>query len=72
LANYRNENENEDLLKNPYLEAFWKLSNIMYDQSVPELFPTAVANEMFGNNAEEIAKSDANYKDSQKQYARIW
>ncbi len=49
FADYVKENEDEDFLDNPYLEAFWSLSTIMYDESLPELFSTSFSEEMFGD-----------------------
>jgi len=51
VVKYANDNQGEDLTKNPYLEAFWSISSVMYDNSVPELIPTSTANEMFGDFA---------------------
>lgn len=51
---------NPNVEENPYMSAFWKVSSVMYDQSVPELFPKAMAEDIFGgtkNDAETIANA---------------
>jgi len=62
LADYAKENDDDNYLENPYTEVFWKISNIMYDESVPELIPASMVEGMFGdmnlgNNADDIAEA---------------
>lgn len=62
IVDYSKQNNEVDLLENPYAEAFWKISNVLYDQSVPELIPNSVAEDMFGEyaagtSAQDIAKA---------------
>ena len=52
----------EDVTTNPYMEAFWEISSMMYDESVPELFPESVAEDLFGgsqSDAQDIAEAMA-------------
>lgn len=51
MADYAKQNNDDNYMENPYLEAFWKISQRMYDESVPELIPSSVAEGMFGNIA---------------------
>ncbi|MDP3766324.1 MAG: hypothetical protein Q8R04_07470, partial [Nanoarchaeota archaeon] len=48
IVDYSKQNNADNLLENPYAEAFWKISNVLYDQSVPELIPNSVAEGIFG------------------------
>ncbi|MCK5107452.1 MAG: hypothetical protein KAQ83_01880 [Nanoarchaeota archaeon] len=56
------ESEEKGLENNPYMDAFWELSHIMYDESIPELFPESVAEDLFGgsqSDAQDIAEAMA-------------
>ena len=62
LADYAKENDDNNYLENPYADAFWKISSMMYDESVPELIPTSIAEGMFegmnlGSDADDIAEA---------------
>ncbi|HGJ64171.1 TPA: hypothetical protein ENS27_02140 [bacterium] len=61
VADYAKQNNDENYMENPYIEAFWKISQRMYDESVPELIPTSMAEDMFGDivgsDADEIAEA---------------
>ena len=47
ITDYTNQNNND--AENPYTDAFWKVSQRMYDQSVPELIPESITKEIFGD-----------------------
>ncbi|RJQ15738.1 hypothetical protein C4573_06320 [Candidatus Woesearchaeota archaeon] len=58
VADYSATNKDADFMDNPYVEAFWKISQRMYDESVPELIPASMAEGMFGgfgSDADDIA-----------------
>lgn len=58
IFEYAEENNGDFMTENPYLEAYWKLSQVMYDKSVPELMPTSMVNDLFGgfeSDADDIA-----------------
>lgn len=58
VADYAKQTNNTNYLESPYAEAFWKVSTILYDSSVPELIPTSVfGNTNFGDDADEIAQA---------------
>lgn len=60
MADYAEENQDDNYLENPYLEPFWSISQRMYDESVPEMIPTSMAEGMyggFGNDADDIAEA---------------
>jgi hypothetical protein len=51
VSEFSTSNPDKDFEDNPYVEAFWSISSIMYDESVPELFPTSLTDDMFGDFA---------------------
>jgi len=58
IADYNDDHE-VDMMENPYVEPFWKVTQRMYDESVPEMFPTSIG-EDFGiidTGDEEIAEA---------------
>jgi hypothetical protein len=60
MADYANKNDDDNYMENPYVEPFWKISQIMYDESVPEFMPKSMAEDVFGgfgNDADDIAKA---------------
>lgn len=60
MADYAEENQDDNYMENPYVEPFWSISQRMYDESVPELMPTSMAEGMFGgfgNDVDDIAEA---------------
>ncbi len=49
LADYAKENNDKDYLNSPYIEPFWEISTVMYDESVPELIPLSLSKDIFGS-----------------------
>jgi len=58
IFEYAEENNGNFMEENPYIDAYWKLSQVMYDASVPELMPTSMVDDLFGgfgSDADDIA-----------------
>jgi len=59
VYDYNALNPESDILDNPYLEAYDKLSTTLYDPSLPTLIPESMAEDQFGNGADNASEIDS-------------